>query len=205
MLALILLLTREQSSVPVRQPSEPPRPSVEPMRPSERTSDRPVDVDPIPPLPARPPSRETVPSVPLKKTPDGNEPSRAEERVNVSEPAPPLSTTAPSSGTPRSASPPVASVKPDPLAGLPIRGSVAGGSAVLDLEASELTWVVVQVDDGSPQEALLRPGERVRWKGGDRFVLTLGNAGGVRVELNGKVMGPFGPSGKVARDIVLKR
>jgi cytoskeleton protein RodZ len=69
----------------------------------------------------------------------------------------------------------------------------------------ELTWVVVQVDGGSPREALLRPGERVRWKGSDRFTLTLGNAGGVRVELNGKVQGPFGPTGKVARDIVLRR
>ncbi len=76
---------------------------------------------------------------------------------------------------------------------------------VLDLEALELTWVVVQVDNGSPREALMRPGERARWKGSDRFTLTLGNAGGVRVELNGKVQGPFGPTGKVARDIILKR
>jgi hypothetical protein len=29
---------------------------------------------------------------------------------------------------------------------------------VLDLDATELSWVVVQVDSGSPQEALLRPG-----------------------------------------------
>ena len=52
---------------------------------------------------------------------------------------------------------------------------------------------------------LLRPGDRVRWKGVDQFALTLGNAGGVRVALNGKEQGPFGPRGKVARDIVLKR
>jgi hypothetical protein len=36
-------------------------------------------------------------------------------------------------------------------------------------------------------------------------MLTLGNAGGVKAELNGKPQKPFGPSGKVARDIVLKR
>jgi hypothetical protein len=76
---------------------------------------------------------------------------------------------------------------------------------VLDLEATDLSWVVVQVDGASPHEALLRPGERIRWKAHDRFVVTLGNAGGVRVELNGKPQGPFGPVGKVARDIVLKR
>ena len=66
-------------------------------------------------------------------------------------------------------------------------------------------FVVVQVDGGSPQEALLRPGEKARWKGQDQFILTLGNAGGVKAELNGKPQKPFGPSGKVARDIVIKR
>ena len=79
------------------------------------------------------------------------------------------------------------------------------GLLALAIEALELTWVVVQVDNGSPEEALMRPGERVQWKASDRFTLTLGNAGGVRVELNGKEQGPFGNSGKVARDIVLKR
>jgi cytoskeleton protein RodZ len=92
------------------------------------------------------------------------------------------------------------SVRTDPLLGIPSDGSLA-----LAIEALELTWVVVQVDNGSPEEALMRPGERVQWKASDRFTLTLGNAGGVRVELNGKEQGPFGNSGKVARDIVLKR
>ena len=76
---------------------------------------------------------------------------------------------------------------------------------LLAMEALELTWVVVQVDGGSPHEALLRPGERVTWEGQQQFTLTLGNAGGVRVELNGEQKGPFGPSGSVARGIVLKR
>ena len=76
---------------------------------------------------------------------------------------------------------------------------------VLDLEALELSWVVVQVDGASPHEALLRAGERIRWKANDQFTITLGNAGGVRVVFNGKPQGPFGQTGKVARDIVLKR
>ncbi|MBH0191248.1 MAG: DUF4115 domain-containing protein, partial [Nitrospira sp.] len=49
------------------------------------------------------------------------------------------------------------------------------------------------------------PGEKAQWKGRDQFVLTLGNAGGVKAELNGKPQKPFGPSGKVAREILLKR
>ena len=94
-----------------------------------------------------------------------------------------------------------------PLGGISLEGSrlVEDGQLVLDLEATELSWVVVQIDHGSPQESLLRPGEKSQWKGQDQFILTLGNAGGVKAELNGKPQKPFGPSGKVARDIILKR
>ena len=94
-----------------------------------------------------------------------------------------------------------------PLAGIALNAteSFGDGQLVLDLEATELSWVVVQIDNGSPQESLLRPGEKAHWKGQDQFILTLGNAGGVKAELNGKPQKPFGPSGKVARDIVLKR
>jgi cytoskeleton protein RodZ len=94
-----------------------------------------------------------------------------------------------------------------PLAGLSLNaaGDQGDGQLVLDLEATELSWVVVQIDNGSPQESLLRPGEKSHWTGQDQFILTLGNAGGVKAELNGKPQKPFGPSGKVARDIVLKR
>ncbi len=92
-----------------------------------------------------------------------------------------------------------------PLAGLTVDGPSVGEPLLLDLEAVELSWVVVQIDGGSPVEALMRPGERVRWKAMDQFALTLGNAGGVKAELNGKPQKPFGPSGKVVRDVVLKR
>ncbi len=102
---------------------------------------------------------------------------------------------------------PVSSGSDGPLAGLSLTaiGEQPDGPLVLDLEATELSWVVVQIDNGSPQESLLRPGEKSHWTGQDQFILTLGNAGGVKAELNGKPQKPFGPSGKVARDIVLKR
>jgi cytoskeleton protein RodZ len=102
--------------------------------------------------------------------------------------------------------PPLAAVPSEPLPTVAVGGMPAGeGPLALDLEATELSWIVIQIDGGSPQEALMRPGERLRWKGSEKFLLTLGNAGGVRVELNGKAQGPFGPSGKVVRDIVIKK
>jgi cytoskeleton protein RodZ len=119
-------------------------------------------------------------------------------------------TTPPSTApaAPEPAAPPVPSSlgSDGPLGGISLEGSgVTDGQLALDLEATELSWVVVQIDGGSPQEALLRPGEKARWKGQEQFILTLGNAGGVKAELNGVPQKPFGPSGKVARDIVIKR
>jgi hypothetical protein len=104
------------------------------------------------------------------------------------------------------ASLPTPATTSDPLAGLPFDG---GGSTeaglILALEASELSWVVVQTDDASPHEALLRPGDRLTWRAQEKFALTIGNAGGIRGELNGKPLAPFGPKGRVVRDIVITR
>ena len=101
---------------------------------------------------------------------------------------------------------PVPATTSDPLAGLPMGGGESEGpELVLALEALELSWVVVQTDGASPHEALLRPGDKLTWKAQEKFALTIGNAGGIRGELNGKPLAPFGPKGKVVRDIVITR
>ena len=79
-----------------------------------------------------------------------------------------------------------------------------GGSLVLEIEATQLTWVVVQSDDQPPHEALLQPGQRSTWKAKKQYLLTLGNAAGVVIRLNGESQGPFGKPGQVVRDILLK-
>ena len=78
------------------------------------------------------------------------------------------------------------------------------GPIMLELEALEITWVVVRSDDRAPHEALLQPGERALWRAHERFLLTLGNASGVRVTLNGEPRGPFGGPGAVIRELEIK-
>lgn len=193
LLGLVLLLSREQSTVVVSRPIPEPTPS-------RAKSSIP------PPKSTRAPVAPTTAQNPLV--------AGGAERLDIdkstgAEPLP-----LPSVAAPAKSSAPTESVESASRASVP--GDRATGMSldelasasvplVLELEAQELSWVVVQVDGGSPQEALLRAGERAKWKAKDRFIVTLGNAGGVRVELNGKPQGPFGPSGKVARDIVLKR
>ena len=78
------------------------------------------------------------------------------------------------------------------------------GPLVLEIRTLEITWVVIRSDEDKPQEALLQVGEVVRWQARDRFLLTLGNAGGVEVRLNGELQGPFGETGVVVRDVELR-
>ena len=195
-LTLIFLLSREQSSLLVRRSS-----SDLPASTSKRTA------PPIPESQDAPPSQqaEAVPPAPKPKPSEAPVVSiKPDEGTTVGPVTGPSSTT---SVAPELAAPGPSSLGSDgPLGGISLEGSGATeGQLALDLEATELSWVVVQIDGGSPQEALLRPGEKARWKGQDQFILTLGNAGGVKAELNGKPQKPFGPSGKVARDIVIKR
>lgn len=111
-----------------------------------------------------------------------------------------------------SASPPdsIPSVRPVPLSQVPSSNPTSETSGVdqkelvLELEAIETTWIVVQPDAESRYEALLQPGQIARWKANKRFLLTLGNAGGVEISLNGKPLGPLGEPGSVVRDHEIK-
>lgn len=193
-LTLIFLLSREQSSVLRRGTSEltsnkrSAQTTKETVEPGARQDPEPA------PVPAK--SSEAAPPAAPKAAAEvhASEPAGARASAGAAKPDADLVSTA-SPGA------------DGPLGGISIDGvgAASDGQLSLDLEANELSWVVVQVDSGSPQEALLRPGEKAHWKGQDQFVLTLGNAGGVKAELNGKPLKPFGQSGKVARDVVIKR
>ncbi len=196
-LTLVVLLSREQSSLLVRRTSTEPPPTATKRNaaPDTGTHDAPLRSGAeAPASPAKPkPSEAPAPSAPART-----------ETSAARGPAAPAAAVV----TPQQTAPPVPPPlsSDGPLGGISLEGpATSEEQLVLDLEATELSWVVIQIDGGGPQEALLRPGEKARWKGQDQFILTLGNAGGVKAELNGKPQKAFGPSGKVARDILLKR
>jgi cytoskeletal protein RodZ len=193
---LVVLLGREQSSLVVRRaPVEPAPTTAKKSTPAKDTREA-----------AKTTTGEATPETAAAKASEAPQepPGPASESRGMESAPAAKKSEKPGSET---ALPAVSSTGTGgPLDGLNLDGgSGAEGPLTLDLEATELSWVVVQMDGGSPQEALLRPGEKTRWKAQDQFTLTLGNAGGVKAELNGKPQKPFGPSGKVARDIVLKR
>ncbi len=69
--------------------------------------------------------------------------------------------------------------------------------------ASEATWLQVRMEDGRLTEETIPAGEVREWISDRPFVLTVGNAGGVTLELNGRPLPPLGPKDAVIRRLVL--
>jgi cytoskeleton protein RodZ len=96
---------------------------------------------------------------------------------SVPEPVRPGSTQAPS---------PVAKAEPG-----------SAGRQRLLIKAVEPSWIRVQTDDGRVVEETLPAGASREWSTERRFVVSLGNAGGVEVTINGKVLPVLGGKGAV--------
>jgi cytoskeleton protein RodZ len=67
----------------------------------------------------------------------------------------------------------------------------------------EPTWIRVKTDDGRTVEENIPAGQTREWFSTGPFTLTVGNAGGIALELNGRALPPLGPSGTVIPRIVV--
>ena len=96
---------------------------------------------------------------------------------------------------------------------VPVAGAVrpvALGSApvpapgiTLTLEFSEDSWAKVNADGKTILNGMVHRGETRRLQAREGFRLTLGNAGGVRVSVDGRALEPLGVAGEVVRDLPL--
>ncbi len=68
---------------------------------------------------------------------------------------------------------------------------------ILDIKASELSWLKIIEDDNPSYEILMKPGEKITRKAREKFIIDIGNAGGVDIEFQGKPLGLLGEHGKV--------
>ncbi len=74
----------------------------------------------------------------------------------------------------------------------------------LELEATERTWLSVSADGKTAYTGILEPLETKVLDGQDTAMLRTGNAGGVSITFNGKLIGPVGPRG-TTRTVVFSR
>jgi cytoskeleton protein RodZ len=116
-------------------------------------------------------------------------PARVERPKAAPAAAPPVST-------------PAAMPAPAPTPA-PAVARTAAGPQRLMIRALDATWIRVQPDEGRATEELLPAGASREWSAERRFLVTIGNAGGVEVALNGKVLPPLGPKGTVIQRLEL--
>ncbi len=67
----------------------------------------------------------------------------------------------------------------------------------LRLKAIEETWVSLETDGQSGKGMTLKPGEAISAQGSNRIRMIVGNAGGLDLTFNGKLLEKFGKSGEV--------
>jgi len=70
---------------------------------------------------------------------------------------------------------------------------------VLNLAATEKTWLSITSEGKRLFSGFLEPSQTKTLTGLDAAQMTVGNAGGIEVRLNGKPIGPIGKSGQVRR------
>jgi cytoskeletal protein RodZ len=94
--------------------------------------------------------------------------------------------------SPPSASPTVSAPSPAPSQIAPEAKPFS-----LQMKALEETWVSIRVNGQPEKEMTFKPGESISTQASDRIHLVVGNAGGLDLIFNGKLLERFGKSGEV--------
>ena len=72
-------------------------------------------------------------------------------------------------------------------------------SHILEIFATDTTWLSVKIDDASIEDILLNQGESVKFQAKNGFSLKIGNAGGVKLIFDGKEIEELGEKNEVIK------
>jgi len=173
-------------------PPAPPRPAA-PPRVIETPTSSPIGTNTANASPARPLAQ--IPAAPAAPV---SAPPAAPLAAMPASPAPTANGAAPAPQV-ANASPPPAQ-KPAPAAQPQTFGN--GGRVVIQAESD--SWVQVRQAGGEPLfTRLMAAGERYQVPDRAGLTLATGNAGGLRLTLDGQALAPLGESGEVKRNISL--
>ena len=166
-----------------------PAPSATEDTPPPQTGQVAAVSPPAPDTPASPPAQEVAAS------------QRADTTNETTSTAEPQQQQGPDSGTQTAQGPDPAASPEVAALSTPPDTAAAGTSAnhSLTILAEQKSWMRIWVDGEPFQDLLLGPGESRTLSAQTHFVITFGNAGGVRLTLNGEELPPVGRSGEVVR------
>ncbi len=74
----------------------------------------------------------------------------------------------------------------------------------LSVKAKKDSWILYQLDNGVDSDIILKEGETKKLSATSKIVLTVGNAAGVELVLNGKPVPALGKEGQVVRGLVFE-
>jgi len=133
----------------------------------------------------------------------GSAPPPTDTAASVTTPAPSeVRPVAPEPQRPNTASAPRPGGPPKPGETAATFGAVSTPYRLV-ARVSEPTWVRVRMEDGRSTEETIPAGEVREWISNTPFVLTVGNAGGIALELNGRPLPPLGARGAVISRLVI--
>jgi len=67
----------------------------------------------------------------------------------------------------------------------------------LEVKTIEKTWVQIAVDDSAAKDYIFDTGSNANWEAEEKYLLRVGNGGGIRLYLNGVDLGQLGQKGEV--------
>jgi transcriptional regulator with XRE-family HTH domain len=123
------------------------------------------------------------------------EPDRETPPASASQASPAEAGSSAATGSPPAEGPPAvssaqaASAQPPPPA--------PAGRLLIELGATDDTWVRVTSDEKIVYSGTLRPGQTKTFQGMDAVSVLTGNAGGLVASFNGRSIGPVGPKGQL--------
>ena len=112
-------------------------------------------------------------------------------QVRLPPPQPELPLTSPAA--PVVAQADASAIPSSPMLALPLR---------LDVEVTEECWISIYSDGQPAARKLLEPGEAQTFGATEQFAITVGNAGGIRLKINGRPARPLGKSGDVVKVLI---
>jgi cytoskeletal protein RodZ len=85
----------------------------------------------------------------------------------------------------------------------PIANTVQPDSLRLEITTQDSVWINILIDGKTGGTYLLGAKRKRTWAAKERFVVTMGNAGGATFQLNGKDIGALGKRGAVVRNAII--
>jgi len=174
-----------------------------PSAPSVQVAAKPPTAPPVSEAPAPPPAPAT-PEVPPAAAPPPS-PAASVPSPAAAPATPALRPADSKSAPPVEARPAAADAKPATVVVEPpplqLRSMVSPYRLVA--RTMEPTWLRVRTEDGRASEETIPAGEVREWISNRPFVVTIGNAAGVALELNGQKLPPLGGRGAVINRLIL--